>query len=441
LSGQAQLAIARTARKGRRALHNGNSGQRGSELALLGILLVTASIGVEYRLPVLSVGIHLQVPDLLLLGLLGCIAVRWLVVPEFRIVRTPLDRPLLIFYGVALFSTLVAIVRSSLDIPGAIQGIRVLSYYLTFFVVTNLIRERHQLNRLVNGIFLLAVIVAVEMVFGPGTEIAPPGFSLILFSFVTSLCILVLEKFKPMALLRCLQCGLMGMACLVAFRRSWWVVLVVALFLAAYLVKGAPRRTLIGWGVVVMSPAMLVLLVVFNAPDLPLSRLLQASWDRLTTVNIGAVTGGDANYNYRRIENGYALSAIASSPVIGLGLGARYRPLDPRLDEYDPETGGLVEGRQYFIHNSHLGMLLQSGLLGYLSLTWLSLAFLLRGFRNWRKIPNAQMRGVVLGFTLVYLAVLIAAWANNVFMQSSWVPLLGIIMGINEVIVQQSRAG
>jgi O-antigen ligase len=115
--------------------------------------------------------------------------------------------------------------------------------------------------------------------------------------------------------------------------------------------------------------------------------------------------------------------------------------VDPELDEYDPQTGGLVESHTYFIHNSHLGILLHSGLLGYLGFTWLSLAFLLRGFRNWRKIPNARMRAVVLGFTLVYLAVLIAAGANSVFAHWSWVPVLGIMMGMNEVILQQGRAG
>jgi O-antigen ligase len=421
-------------------------GQRGSEIALLGILMVTSTIGLEDRLPVLSLGIHLQVPDILLVGSLGCIAVRWLVVPEFRIVRTPLDWPLLIFYVVTLFSTLVGIIQSSVDVDLAIQGVRVFSYYLTFFVVTNLITARRQLTFLLNGIFLLATIVAVAiiaqgMMFGVGTQTVPPGFSIVVVSFVTTLCVLVSERFTTRGLLRFLQCGLLGVGCLMAFRRSYWAVLIVALFLAASLVRGADKRRLIGWGVVVMAPAMLVLLVVFNAPELPLSRWLQASLDRLSTVNVGAFTGEDENYNYRRLENGYALSAIRSSPVIGLGMGVRYRPLDPRLDEYDLLTGGLKEGKTSFIHNSHLGILLQSGLLGYLSLTGLSLAFLVRGFRNWRKIPNTRMRAVVLGFTLVYLAVLIAAGANSIFMQWSWVPVLGIIMGINEVILQQSRAG
>jgi hypothetical protein len=47
------------------------------------------------------------------------------------------------------------------------------------------------------------------------------------------------------------------------------------------------------------------------------------------------------------------------------------------------------------------------------------------------------MRGVVLGFTLVYLAVLIAAVANSSFMQWRWTPVIGIIMGINEVILMK----
>jgi hypothetical protein len=49
------------------------------------------------------------------------------------------------------------------------------------------------------------------------------------------------------------------------------------------------------------------------------------------------------------------------------------------------------------------------------------------------------MRGVVLGFTLVYLAVLLAAVVNSPFMQWFWTPVFGIIMGINEVILKNFR--
>jgi hypothetical protein len=444
----------------------------------LGILLVTAGIGSADRLPALSVGITLQIPDILLVGSLGYIVVRSLALRNLPFVRTPLDRPLLIFYGVTLLSTLLALVQSSLDRYNAIASIRIFSYYLSFFVVTNLVRERRQLDLLLNGIFLLATLIAGAMIvqymlgnsvqifqdsasldtqgktYGAVTRIVPPGFSLLLVTFVTSMCLLVMERFKPIAFLRWLQCGLLAVAFLVTFLRSYYAPLILVVLLICYLTTGEERRRLIGyalWGVVITTPVVLVLLVA--PPDSSTSRLataswrlVNASWERLSTLGqsrtfggSGAFQGGDNDtwVDYRAIENAYAWSAIASHPVIGLGLGASYRPLDPKIDGYDAR--GLMEDRTHFIHNSHLGVLLQSGLLGYLSLTWLSLAFLLRGFKNWRKAPNARLRAVVLGFTLAYLAVLIAAGANNVFMDWSWVPVLGIIIGINEVILRQNR--
>ncbi len=118
-------------------------------------------------------------------------------------------------------------------------------------------------------------------------------------------------------------------------------------------------------------------------------------------------------------------------------MGAIYRPWDSTLDFRDAD--GVDHDFRRHIHNGHLWILLQSGLLGYLSFVWLSLAFLMRGFTHWRSVPNDRMRSVVLGFTLAYLAVFIAAVANSSFMQWNWTPVIGIMMGINEVVLRQVR--
>ena len=107
---------------------------------------------------------------------------------------------------------------------------------------------------------------------------------------------------------------------------------------------------------------------------------------------------------------------------------------EPQLHGAD----GVDHDFRRHIHNGYLWILLQSGLLGFLSLLWLSLAFLMRGY-YWRSVADDRMRGVVLGFTLVYLSVLIAAWVNSTFMQWRWTPVIGIIMGINEVILLKFR--
>ena len=429
------------------------------EIALVGILIATSSIVFEEELPLVFLGgVSFHIPDILLLGLLGLIAVRWLVKPEFKIVRTPLDRPLLIFYGVTLLSTFIAIFQSSVDVVDARRAIRVLSYYLTFFVVTNLVREFRQLNFLINSLFLLATIVAAAMIMQfflghtvqllPGyvsslwtegvgyqdiTRIVPPGLSIVLVSFGALLCILVLEKIGSLKWLKFLQCGLLGIAILFTFLRSYWATLIIVLILLGYVFRGYDRRSLVRWGLVALFSAAIILLAVFSDPGSRAARLVGASMDRLSTLGrSGTFQREDTSLNWRKIENRYALSTIASHPLIGLGMAFKYRPRDPRI-----EVSKDSDDFRGFIHNGHLWILLQSGLIGYLSLMWLSLAFLIRGFRYWRSVANDRMRGVVLGFTLVYLAVVIAALVNSTFMRWYWTPVIGIIMGINEVILRK----
>lgn len=434
------------------------------EVALVGILVATSSIVFEEQLPLLFMGgVSFHIPDILLLGLLGLIAIRWLVKPEFKIVRTPLDRPLLIFYGVTLLSTFIAIFQSSVDVVDARRAIRVFSYYLAFFVVTNLVREARQINFLLNSLFLLATVIAAAMVVQfflghtvqllPGrvenlwtqgvvyeevTRILPPGLSIVLVSFCVLLCILVLEKTKSLKWLKSFQCGLLGIALLFSFLRSYWAVLIIMVFLLGYVFRGDDRRRYIRWSLVAIFSVAMIMLFIFSDPGSRAARLAGASIDRLSTLARGGTfQGKDSSLSWRRIENRYAFSTIASHPLIGLGMGAKFRPRDPRLDQRDPNRRSFdLRG---FIHNGHLWILLQSGLIGYLSLMWLSVTFLIRGFRYWRSIASNGMRGVVLGFTLAYLVVLIAAFANSTFMQWQWTPVIGIIMGANEVILKKFR--
>jgi O-antigen ligase len=187
----------------------------------------------------------------------------------------------------------------------------------------------------------------------------------------------------------------------------------------------------------ILVPTTLLLIVVVTVPDWAVSRLLKGSWDRLSTVgSSGTFTGSDPNYDYRRIENGYAFAAIREQPLLGRGLGASFRPLDPRLDWRDEK--GLHDLSNH-LHNAHLGVVVQSGLLGYACLVWLSVVVVRRGLSGWRTVPNDRMRAIVLGFTLVYLTLLIAAGANSLFVLSYWTPVIGIIIGVNEAVLRKVR--
>lgn len=433
------------------------------EVALLGILVATSSIVYEDQLPRISLGISLHISDVLLLILFGIVFIRWLVEPNFRVVRTPIDLPLLIFFGVTILSTTIALYQSTVDVETVRRAFRIFSYYLTFFIVIQLIKERRQLDLLIRGIYFLAFIVAgaivLQFLLGstvqllPGrvetlatgstmyaeiTRVLPPGWSVVLVSFLVLLCNMIVDRHISFSWVRYGLLGLFGIAMIFTFLRSYWAALCMIFLIMAYLFKGQERTRFIGFGFVTLLIAAAFIAIVSYDPDSRTAKLLDASVDRFGSLFAsGAFQGDDNSINWRLIENEYAIAAIKADPWIGLGLGFTYRPWESRIDQVDL-TGTNYDFRKH-IHNGHFWILLQSGLLGYLSLIWLSVTFVGRGLLHWRQVQDLKLRSIVLGFVLTYGVVFVAAVANSSFTQWRWTPILGIMMGINEIVIRASR--
>src|SRR5690606_38037899 len=149
------------------------------EFGILAILFFTSTIVPEESIPVVEAGpVQLYISDLILALLFGIILLRWLVErSSFRLIRTPLDGLMLGFFGIAVLATFWGIQRATTDISAAIPPLRIVTYYLLFFAVTNLIRSQRQLDTLIRGVFLLANLVAVTMILqfalGPDVPILP----------------------------------------------------------------------------------------------------------------------------------------------------------------------------------------------------------------------------------------------------------------------------
>lgn len=419
------------------------------EIALLGIVSATSTIVFADSIPLVKIGIgSLTIVDMALLGMLGLIALRWLAEPGFGLVHTPLDLPLLLFYGFSILATAVAIMQSSLEFRVAIKEVRVISYYLMFFIATNLLREERQRRFLLNGLLLLASGVALVMlaqyVVGPAlnllpgrvenlntqgvsytaiTRILPPGQSLVVMAFIYLTIALVLEDFRAHQGLRFGQWGLLGMGVLLTFNRSYWIGIGLTLVFLACLSRGQDRRRLVVWGLIVVSVAAVLFASAALEPTLPFAPLLHASAVRLGTVVSGSAIE-ESSLQFRVIEDRYALAHLSPPPLLGLGLGAQYRP----FTELDWEQ---YDGRAY-IHNGHLWILLKSGLLAYLALLALALRFLWRGFKHWRHLPDAQGRAGVLAFSLTYLVVLLGSITSPMLMEWFWIAPIGLMMGLNE---------
>ncbi len=425
---------------------------RRPEVGLLGIVVATSTVLASDALPPVSMGIgSLLVPDVILLALLGVIVVRKLAERDFRVLDSPLSAPLLALFGIALLSTFVGVAQGSVPISAVVREGRILSYYLTFFIVIALVREARQINLLVGGLLLLATAVAVTMIaqaaagdtlrFLPGrtevletqdvvysgvTRVLPPGQSLVLAGFLLALTVLLVEPFGPSKLARFFQAGLLGAAVLLTFNRSFWVAVILALGILALVADRPIRQRGVGWAIFALAAAVAILLPLSGDEESPPARAASAAIDRLETLT-SEQTIGESSLQFRYVENSYAIPQILSHPLVGLGLGASYRPLLPDLDYGDDRTN--------YIHNGHFWVMLKAGPLGYLALVWASVLFLSRSFRHWREAPEPRHRAIVLAFALIYVGVLVGSIVNPMLSQVYWAPVIGIMMGVSEVIL------
>lgn len=431
---------------------------RRAELGVLLILVATATIIAENNMPRVPIGVgQLLLSDVILLGMLGLAIVRPLMSRHPEPTGTPLDLPFLIFFGTAALSTILAIQRNAVDYLTALTKMRAFTYYLTFFIVAKLVIREQQVKLLIRELLLLAALVSVAMIaqFSLGTSVGllagrvealrtegttyagitrilPPGQSLVLVGFITMTFRMFFARPTPGALGRLLIWGLLAAALILTFNRSFWVAVAITLVMGILLARGSDRRKATLWMLSVGFLLAVVLLLVFYDPESEAARLASATLDRLTTL-VSQETFQDpfrsSSLRWRDFEYAYAIARFLERPIIGIGLGTFYRPL---LFGIDWEG---FDGRSY-THNGHLSILMTTGLVGYLSFLWLSLAFLKRGFQYWHRVSDPLLRSTMLAFTLTYLGLFFISVVSSIFMDWFWMPVIGVMMGTNEVIIR-----
>ncbi len=436
------------------------------EIAILAIIGISSTIIADDRVPVINIGPgRLYITDAILLALFGLFFLRWMIEREFKLLRSPLDAPIIIFVGVALLVTVNGFFQSGMGlmryIGQAIPEVRVIIYYLTFFTVTNLVREERQLKLLLRGFFFLSTFVAAAMVaqyvLGQSVRILPGrvealgthgtlhndvtritdtnGESMVLVGFITETVILALCRFRPARLAEFLRWGLTGLAVVITFNRYFWIGSGLTMLILALLVRGQDRKRLVGWGALAVLVLVAIVLLAVAMPDTPMAKLVGAAFERLASLGSSdAYTSQASTLKWRSFEYRYAIPRIASRPFLGLGLGMRYRPLVFGID-----WEGGFDGRRY-VHNAHIWLLMKTGIVGYMGLLWFSLTFLYRGFKHWRQVPNRRLKGTLLGFTLTYIAVFLGSIVHPLFMEWYWAPIIGVMMGTNEIILRRAAA-
>jgi hypothetical protein len=256
------------------------------------------------------------------------------------------------------------------------------------------------------------------------TRVLPPGQSLVMVVFVSLFVQMLFDKSTSRTVTYLVQLGIVGLAVLLTFNRSFWVAIYIALVLVGIMISFRDKLKFMSvvFGLILLGA---IILTQFSAKTgSAFDKFYNGMIVRLATL-VNPETTQENSMLYRNIENEYALTQIESHPIIGLGLGASYRPVDYRINS--TETS--------YIHNGHLWVMLKTGLLGYIFFMGFLLLYIKRGFEYWKQIPDPFHNGILLSFVAIFVGLLFALLVNPIIVDSYWNPILGIMLGMGEVII------
>ena len=430
---------------------------RRPEIALTAMLVIIASIVFEEVLPLLPVpGGSFHITDVLLLFFLFLIPFKCLFDPGFRFRSTSGDLPLILFLAAAIASAFNAIFVQGLDFNIVMRLLRGLMYYALYFVVTNFIRERRQVRFLAGAMFGIAALVSLAMIvqavvgesvrlmpgrieaaetinaFMEATRILPPGDILVFVMFITAMTLFSLDSRRRSASAGFFLPFLLGGGVLLTYNRNYWASIIIALLILGALISQRAKRRILAWAATA-AVVIVVLVPALAGTGGRAGAYYDSLLARFRSLLSPAETFGSRSLEWRRIEIDFALQNVVRHPVLGIGLGQDYRP---RIDWMDYYRQGRIWSNMSYIHNGYLYILVDMGLLGLLPFLWLLLRFLVRGFGSWKKPDDPQSRGLVLGFTLGGLAIMLSAIVSPRFLEWPGIVVLAMLMGLTESILR-----
>jgi hypothetical protein len=442
------------------------------ELALLGIIAISSTIMDEAYIPRVPLGpLQLYASDIIFAAVLALLVFRKISERDFKFVHSSLSWPLFAFWGIAMLATVISFTRApgselSLSaiftnppafISEAIPEIRIVTYYLSFFLAVNVVRDKSQIKMLAYGILALSAFVvfallsqeilgsAVKIIPGRVEELTTTGVGYIGITRVTAfsgekllilgliLATLLLLQ-EPNRIRQLLYLGLWSfilIGVLITFSRSIWGGYAIAMVFLFFGLINKEKERFVKLFLLIAVLGVLTLSILSLGTENRIKTFVNASITRaLTLVNPETYLDESKDtFRWRDFEYKWAGIQIVQHPFIGLGLGAKYRPLLPSIDW----TG--FEGRS-FVHNAHVWIMVKTGIFGgYLAFFWFSIAYIIRGLRRGRILTDPIMKAIVLGCVFTYIAVFVGSITAPMLMLYSTTPIIGIMTGLSEAVL------
>jgi O-antigen ligase len=350
------------------------------EFTAIGLLAALFGVLPDFLLPSLPIGggelkpEDLGMPTLLLLLLLKRAGSLQLRLAPMRAYWLPLG----LFILVALISAITALAYKTAPAKDIFNESRPYFTWMLLPIFCLAIDTEKRLKRFLILLMALALTLATGVmfqsftgiaIFGRGQELrqlwsidggvsdvlrsTTPGMFLMTGALIYLFAAYAKEQLRQPILIALLGAILTG-GLLVGFGRGMWLSLIIGLALLAFFSRRASYFQL-----VLTCTAMATLVVSTLLIAKP--EYLYAISDRF--LSVGEEIESGSSFGRRKEENYYALQKIAESPLVGVGLGGRYKPDSPESRTWPDQVR--------YVHNAYVKVAVKTGIPGILTASFL----------------------------------------------------------------------
>jgi O-antigen ligase len=431
------------------------------ELGLLGFIMLNSSFVplslIDIRLPVGG----LDLRDLVFMGLLGMVLVRSIRAKDAEIPWWPVSAPLLALIGWAAFSALYAMLIRHVETNWAFGELRSISYFGVFFLAAGMLKERRQLVVLLTGVLVVvditAFIMFAQQLLGPerpllpsmvggaggwrvwavdgasgfgAVRIIPPGHVLMYSTMLVMLCLALYSGQSRWARrVFTFHFVFLNIALLLTYSRAQWLAAVLGIALIAVLIPREDQGKIAR----VVTVGLVLLVIGYGLVGSAVQQTLGSTTffssvsDRMLTIITPDETLETDSLQWRVYETGVAMDAVNENPLLGVGLGNRYRgpTLVQNADELATEDRYLR-----YVHNSYLYLTVKMGVPGLLFFAWFALVFLGNGFLAYSRTLTGAHKRVALALLAAFTGILFWSITESQLMEVQTTSTIGLMSGL-----------
>lgn len=412
----------------------------------------------DLRLPI---GGGLELPDLLLLGLAALLVAKQLFSMQTSDLPTSrLFAPVLVFFGLALFSTLRALLLFEVEVSWTFSELRGIAYFFVLLLASWELRQRDQIVRLFTGLFIVglatvAIMIAqqffgsiplvagqqttgwqiVDIDSGSITRIRPPAHLLLYYLSLAAFALMAFYHGGKKRIVMLAMTLLLNLVLLLTFTRAQWLASTLGILVCIAFIPREMKLALASIALVIIFIGGVVLLSGQSSAlrSMDANQFLGPLMDRVQSVVSVDETLNSYSLQTRQFQTRAAEESIARNPLLGVGLGNTYRRIasGESLDRYSRFSR--------FMENSYLYVATKMGLPSLAVLVWLMATILVILYKGYKSARDPTLKGLSLASLAAVVGILFWGITHPVLFSPQHTLTIGLIGGVGEAMGRMNR--